>query len=236
MKPEEMKLTQAKLKRKVKEITKENGLFSDYWQPIYDGVADIDTYIKSSPRIMWILKEPYDYINEETGKPQGGGWTLMDDIEKNSAENLNRNLPLTVQRVIYATRGIDTGEEYDDRWDYHHPEMYKYLFQIAYINISKMPAYTSSKDMTAAYNIWKDILREQINLFNPNILIFGNTMKYFKEDLQIKEEHFLVNFPKWVDLYKKGDQLFVDAYHPGIPGSTKDYINSIVNIICTHKI
>ena len=38
--------------------------------PIYDGVADLKAYLASTPKIMWILKEPYDDFTAN-GKARG---------------------------------------------------------------------------------------------------------------------------------------------------------------------
>lgn len=222
---------QSVLRNKMEELAKLKGLSSDTLFPIFDGVADVKAYLQSSPKIMWILKEPYDYINEETKKPEGGGWTLMEDIEKESENPLVQSLPRTIQRIIYTTSGIYTGIEYDKMDYYYQPNMYKYLFQIAYINLSKMPAGTRSGDMTEKYLIWKDIIFEQIKLYNPEVIIFGNTFQYMKEDLGIKENDYISSCPGWVDIYKNDIRLFIDAYHPGIFCSTKQYVNTLVNTI-----
>jgi len=226
---------QEELQDKILKVAKDNNLTTDDLQPIYDGVADVDAYLQSSPKILWVLKEPYDYINEETGMPEGGGWKLMDDIEKGTGKVLNRNFPLTLQRIIYATRGIDTGEWYEDMWDYRHPEMYKYLFQIGYVNISKMPAFSRSGNMMPKYRIWKDVILEQISLFNPDIIIFGNTFKYMKDDFLITDEDRVSTIKGWANLFRKEDTLYVDAYHPGLPGSTEDYVNSIIEIVSSQS-
>ncbi len=215
----------------MEELAKLKGLSSDTLSPIFDGVADLKAYLQSSPKIMWMLKEPYDYINEETKKPEGGGWTLMEDMGKESENPLVQSLPRTMQRIIYATAGIYTGTEYDNMEYYYQPNMYKYLFQIAYINLSKMPAGTRSGDMTEKYYIWKDIIFEQIKLYNPEVIIFGNTFQYMKDDLGITEKDYVPTCTGWVDIYKKDGRLFVDAYHPGVICSTKQYVNTMVNII-----
>lgn len=222
---------QITLQNKMEELAKMKDLSSNTLSPIFDGVADVKAYLQSSPKIMWILKEPYDYINEETKKPEGGGWTLLEDFEKESENPLVQSLPRTVQRIIYATAGIYTGTEYDNMEYYYQPEMYKYLFQIAYINLSKMPAGTRSGDMTEKYLIWKDIIFDQIKLYNPEVIIFGNTFQYMKEDLCINENDYVTSCYGWVDIYKKDTSLFVDAYHPGIFCSTKQYVNTMVKII-----
>ena len=44
-------------------------------EPIYDGVVDAEAYLATQPKVMWILKEPYDDLDAE-GMPAGGGWTM----------------------------------------------------------------------------------------------------------------------------------------------------------------
>jgi hypothetical protein len=47
--------------------------------PIYDGIVDIDRYLSVSPKILWILKEPYDGF-DKNGKPCGGGYSITEDV------------------------------------------------------------------------------------------------------------------------------------------------------------
>ena len=219
---------QEALRRKMDEIAKANNLSSEKLSPIYDGVEDVSAYLQSKLKIMWILKEPYDYINEETNEPEGGGWALMEDLKEQKGNPLVQTLPRTMQRIIYASAGFSTGENYDDMYYYYHPEMYKYLFQIAYINLSKMPAGTRSGDMTEKYRIWKGLLLEQIKLYNPEIIIFGGTFQYMREDLHINNEPIAKGL---VDIYKQDDRLLVHAYHPGMMCSTKQYVDTMVQMI-----
>ena len=44
---------------------------------IADGIADFKANLSSSPKIAWVLKEPYDDIKES--KPSGGGWSIPKD-------------------------------------------------------------------------------------------------------------------------------------------------------------
>ena len=222
---------QEALRNKMDEIAKANNLSSESLSPIYDGVEDVRAYLQSKPKIMWILKEPYDYINEETKEPEGGGWNIMDGINDPKEKVLTQTLPRTMQRVIYSTTGIITDVEYDNMDYYYQPDMYKYLFQIAYINLSKMPAGTRSGDMTEKYHIWKDLIFEQIFIYNPEIIIFGNTFQYMKADFLVSEKDQIFQEKGWVDVYKKDHRLLVDAYHPGIICSTKRYVSTLVSAI-----
>lgn len=58
--PDKIRSGQELIKSKIFELAKKLELSNDDLEPLPDGVADIEGYCKSSPRIMWILKQPYD--------------------------------------------------------------------------------------------------------------------------------------------------------------------------------
>lgn len=64
---------------RINEVAQNAGLLLNGVQPIYDGVYDVEAYKKSSPRIMWILKEAWE--KHEEGE-DCGGWALYDPIGK----------------------------------------------------------------------------------------------------------------------------------------------------------
>ena len=68
--PDKIRCGQELIKSKIFERAKKLELSNDGLEPLPDGVADIEGYCKSSPRIMWILKQPYDDMKD--GKPFGG--------------------------------------------------------------------------------------------------------------------------------------------------------------------
>lgn len=222
---EAMTLAQEALRNEIDELADSKGLWTEDVGPIRDGVADIKAYQQSSPKVMWVLKEPYDDFKED-GSPYGGNYTLMEDLKKNRNAHLG-TMPLTIQRVIYTTYGIFTDYEYDDMGWYYEPETYKYLFQIAYINLSKMPGGTKSGSMTTKYQIWRDIVLKQFDLYKPDVMIFGHTFQDVKDDLGVRDEDRILTGNGWVDIYRKDNRLYVDAYHPGIPGSNRMYVNTI---------
>ena len=225
-----MIVAQETLRNEIDELAAAKGLWTDDVGPIRDGVADIEAYIQSSPKVMWVLKEPYDDFKED-GSPYGGDYTLMEDLKKNRNAQLG-TMPLTDRRVIYATYGIFAGYEYDDMGWYYEPETYKYLFQIAYINLSKMPGGKKSGDMTTKFQTWRDIVLKQINLYNPNVIIFGGTFQYLKDDLGIDNTYKVHTEEDWkLNIDNQNNTLFVDTYHPGIPGWDRMYINKIAKNI-----
>lgn len=62
--PDKIRSGQELIKSKIFERAKKLELSNDGLEPLPDGVADIEGYCKSSPRIMWILKQPYDDMKD----------------------------------------------------------------------------------------------------------------------------------------------------------------------------
>ena len=60
----------------VKEIAKKNFPNKQGWNPVTDGVGNEKAYLESTLRIMFILKEPYDEV-DENGQPYGGAWDIV---------------------------------------------------------------------------------------------------------------------------------------------------------------
>ena len=222
MTAEELRQAQKDIQKETFRCAEECKKEGDFIEPIYDGVYDVEKYLASSPRIMWILKEPYDDFTSE-GKPTGGGWAIYDCFTPEKAWKCK-----TWHRVIYATYGIINHCKYDkNKRDLNMAEV---LQQIAYINISKIPAFSQSidRDIQSKYRIWRLLLIKQISTYNPQILIFGNTFKYFKSDLIGNNTEPQKRIDGVIDIYKKEEKLFLDAYHPQSRLNEELYVNSII--------
>jgi hypothetical protein len=199
-------------------------------EPILDGIVDEEKYLNSKYRIAWILKEPYDE-NDGTG----GGWSITKNV-------LNRKTlyPETIgnshtfQPMIYITYSILNGfPPYSGGMDYirDDPEMAECLKAIAWINISKMPALTRSSDPDIAnkYQYWKPILHWQLKVYDPQILIFGNTFQHFFKDLF--PENTKVTNGDCVDHIVKDKKLYISAYHPAQTTISRErYVQEIIDI------
>lgn len=206
---------------------KEAGLYrkGDY-EPIYDGIyyKDVKKYLNSKVRIMWVLKEPYDDEYDD-GEPCGGGWNYFDCLESNASPWKNR----TWKNMIYTTFGILNNMKYEEMDSIEeHPEMADVLLEIACINLSKMPGHTTTDSslLPIYYETWKDILKQQMDLYSPQVVIFGNTFEFFKEDLFKGEILEPVN--SITQIYEKNGVKYMDAYHPQCRIKRETYVNSII--------
>ena len=95
-----------------------------------------------------------------------------------------------------------------------------------------MPGGKKSGDMTTKFQTWRDIVLKQINVYTPNVIIFGGTFQYLKDDLEIDNTYKVHTEEDWkLNIYNQNNTLFVDTYHPGIPGRDRMYINKIAKNI-----
>lgn len=211
--------------------------------PIYDGIGDFDEFSKNKYRVMWILKEAYD--DEKDGKPAGGGWFITGGNSSGDFDYVSKSW----QRIAQTTYAIQKNEkdfsklpkiESSLKGDSEYGRLLK---SIIYINTNKMPGLTTSDnyDIQQKFYIWKPILKEQIQLYKPDIVIFGGTYEFYKYSFSdIFGEKSAT--PYEIEKFKnkachgafvgKNNRLYIDAYHPGyFMINQKDYFNGIIEIV-----
>jgi len=221
-----LELNQEKIINEIKLFAIQNNLTNENIEPIPDGIYSAEKYLSAPTQIMWILKEPYDDFIKNS-EPWGGGWNLFGAYDNDDAWS-NR----TWQPVIYVMYGLFNNQKWEEmNWIRDDKSMANVLKQIAYINISKMPSLKATNDSTLwrKYEIWKNILMKQIEMLAPKILIFGNTFKYFKNDLIGNDTKPLKQLNGIVDIYEKNGIRFLDTYHPNQRiTSRKEYVDSLI--------
>ncbi len=231
---EELTKKQVALWDKIYKNAKELGLLKEgSLEPIYDGVSDVEAYLESTPKIMWILKEPYD-DKAPDGSPQGGGWYLTEHFKK---DDVWKDLDLW-KLIIQANYAIRTNKTWGEL-DYiqNNPDMQKELQRTAYVNLSKMPNGTKTQQgkLWTFYSQWKNILLEQIEIYNPDVIIFGYTFEFFREDLKVSDTPVSeATCGQWTSkTYKKNGRILIDAYHPSRKGGEDagTYVTSIIDAV-----
>lgn len=197
-------------------------------EPIYDGVCDYEGYLESNPKVMWILKEPNGQFSD--GELEDGGWSIVEESFRDDIESVAKQP--TWQAIIYVMYGYLNGLMYEDM-DYirNNIEMAKVMQRIAYLNTNKMPGYNTSSDSNIehCYTQWKDILHRQIETYAPDVIIFGNTYEHFQSHFEKRGLEKIDNFPDWIDVYKCGNQLLFDAYHPA--RKSQQYVDTLIEAL-----
>jgi len=220
-----LKANSQKIEKEIHSLEQEN---PDIF-PISDGIINFSKYLEAKFKILWILKEANDVVDG-----QGGGWYLNKSINsgKSWAEK-NRTGKTTFKRMIYTSYSILNGfplwKDIPEISTNH--TVWETIKKIALINVKKLPGSDSSYDVTIkrAYTKNKDLLFKQIDTYNPDIIIGGNTLGYFIKDLNFDKETRKIKGS--VHYYFDKDKLYIDAYHPNVRPKTileEDYCNEII--------
>lgn len=198
-----------------------------------DGIVDVREYYQSPVKIMWILKEPYDMV--DNGRYT---WSLSEYLgsEKFFNEFKDRK-SRTFYPIIYATYGIlNNIASYEDMYDIDQlPEMIRILKKISFINLQKFPAKSTSKnqEIKKAYETHKVIIQEQIKLYNPDIVIGGNTLYHLVDDLELKD-HYHCN--QSLDHWIKDNRLYIHSPHPSAwTIDTEEFVDDILDVVNDFK-
>lgn len=202
-------------------------------EPIVDGIVSIEKYLQSKFKILWILKEPYDDV--ENDLPSGGGWHFANDFLAPDGfyQRIGQSRG-TWHPIIYATYGILNEFLPYNSMDYirDNESMAEIVRNITFINVQKLPGFTRTYDygrIWSAYNKNKNVLLKQIATYNPDIIIGGATLPLFFDDLGIRD---ILKNNGSVDYAINDKKLFIHAYHPAQTQVTRDrYVDDIINTV-----
>lgn len=214
-----MAMAKAKLGAAFKEI-----------KPILDGVRDIVGYLRQPIRVAWLLKEPYDGL-DAFGRPCGGGWRLFtqDTQEKFVNDVAGSSTARNLAYVMYGSLN-------DLHWNdipsaAREPMVAETVKQVAWLNVSKLPGYTSTRHdvlRTAYAMTWRPYVLRQLALYRPDVIVFAKTFWVMNKDFADAQE-----VPKHtnnrVRYLRHGDQVLLDTQHPSIKGA--DYVNALIEAI-----
>ncbi len=191
---------------------------------ITDGVMQPDEYFSREIRIAWVLKEAYD---KEDGT--GGDWSYFDLYDR-IIDLVNVQSFKPIIQTSYSIQNNFIKYENLDEYD---REMIQIIKSVAIINTQKLPARnhssTNDRDLHQSIKKYSDLLERQLNFINPNVIIFGNTFKYYKDLLKIEDSEIVKGNVWYVS---KDGKLYISAYHPSqTQTSKKDYVNDIVSVV-----
>lgn len=226
---------QQEIHERIRNLAEQKGFIEKGLYPVLDGVADIKGYLSSSPKIMWILKGAYP-SKEENSEYQI--WDCWNEKE----HNLASWTPLI--NILHAIRHrIDMGERIELREmksiDQSQIDDFK---KTAYINICKVPYDHTHDDLKEQSKVWREIVKEQINLYKPDIIFFGGTYDILKDQDDFLNNILIDKTPtqEIAHIYRnpEGTILF-NAWHPAYPGAyRKDlldyYVDEIADVIYKH--
>lgn len=190
------------LEKRISLITDPNGIHT----PIQDGVINLDKYFNSKIRIMWVMKDANSSDDSDWDQRHA-----ISDLKEDYG--IKKDWEKTFQHIVYTTFGILNNKRWDEiPFIKDNVDIVEILKSIAYINIKKIPGGSTVTDSTLQmyYNKDKEILIEQLNKLEPEIIIFGNTLKYFKSDLNLDK----INKLNIIEYSIHNDKLYINGNHP----------------------
>jgi hypothetical protein len=179
--------------------------------PIYDGVPDEELYLKSWPRVLWILQEPHDNNASQQGRPKGN-WSVPKDMIKVEDYAWENKTHESMAKAMFAFRNNKEFQDVDKRyktdenfaWD-----VMAVLQSTAWINVSKMPCPSGTRSdygrIRRAYrNYWRDVVIRQVNeIYRPNIIVIaGKQWEYIADDLAAGEWHEETGYTNQADRWR----------------------------------
>ncbi len=195
--------------------------------PIFDGIVDECRFKLAPIKILWILKEPWENLEDNE---KGGGWSVTRDLLLNGEFENNKG---SYPPMAYVSYSIANGflNYADTPYLMESDNVRDALRTLAYINIKKFPGGTTSEgiDIQSYYTLYEDFLINQIEDINPEVVIFGGTHYFFQNKLSLNDMSTQSDGPSFAN---KNGRLYIAAYHPNQRTISKDsYVDGIVNTI-----
>jgi len=227
MNKENLEYNSRKIEKKINDVYID---FKNKKDPVTDGIINIDNYIGVKYKILWILKEPTEEIDED------GGWNLIDYIfQKTNISEFGKSKK-TFLPIMMVNYGILNNFE---NYLCANNGMLDYLKCYAHINIKKIPGLSKSNEneLLTYYNKYKNIIIEQIDSYNPQIIIFGlgggKVFNSISKDLDLNFDSSKGD-SAWYLI--KNDKIYINAYHPSQRKastnlSKEQYCNDIINCV-----
>jgi hypothetical protein len=213
------------LKKEICIVVSEPG---DTREVILDGPINPKVYYSTTPKVLWLMKEPYD-----TG---GGGWDFSEACKDSDFRNglVFGSARPTWQPVVYIAHCVENDfASYDSIDDLsENRSMLNALDSIAWVNIQKLPSKnvteTDMEDIFVAAEKYENLLLKQLKLFEPDVIICGGTVSVAKQFLgdisKVNENGY--DYLVW------GKTAVIPAYHPAQRNmSRKDYVDSLVGYV-----
>lgn len=200
---------------------------------VRDGIVNMEQWRKQLIRPLFIGKEAHsDGFNQEE-------WSITGWIGKDPNE-VCRAARHSWQKVAYISHALkhsfmgynDIPYIRDDK------RIAEALRTIAFINVGKYGAETMTPGarLSALYKQNRTALHDQIELYQPNVIIGWSTMPLFEKDPDFSARFWNDIGPKQhlgsVDCWRAGGRLFIDAYHPASYQVThQKYVDDIVGAV-----
>jgi len=180
------------------------------------------SYDSASPKILWILKEPHQ-DKEARGKSTEDEKSLIDYAYCIEKQVLSGH---TYRVMIKVSKGLLHNIDRYNELSYNQKIDGPVLRNTAIINLNKTGGGSKeSKDYKRIAESKLKLVKEQISMLKPDIVICGGTYEVLK-----KKNIFENLEPRgWFEPVESSGRLIIPAYHPGYPYSHEEYFNKVIH-------
>ena len=197
--------------------------FADRYENLclqFDGIIDIDTWEKTNLKILFLLKDSYRPVNKNGDYNTARFSTYVLDCIANKTKDKIKDK--TWKQVLLWANAISKKCGFGE---------IENLKNVAFMNVNKLAfksennTNSENSNLKIAVKEDKDILREQLEIISPDIIVCGNTGKYLFDILKEKGS-YISGIGKQKDgrnplyLYKTDKYVVFDAYHPSYRETT----------------
>jgi hypothetical protein len=192
----ELREKESEFESKIKSI--ESG--KDRIFSVIDGIIDIDKYLNAKLKILWVLKDA-NYGKSNTNYPMTKTYREFKTIKDVKHLIITRRMMLVSHKILNDIEPIEPLEAFKS---------------IACINIKKLAGGSKSEHniLKQEYEKHKDLILEQISVYDPKIIIFGDTLGLFEKEINFRQWKFESLKMGDHNYYFTNEKLYINAYHP----------------------
>lgn len=202
---------------------------------VTDGIVNLDKWRLQKIRPLFIGKEAH---GDGFGNPL---WSIVNWLDKDPAEVCYES-PYSWHKTAYISYSLQNHFIPDSQipWIRDDESVAEALRTIAFINIGKYTAETTIpwNRLASLYAQNSLVLHDQIELYQPNVIIGWNTLSLFENDSvftnRFAESSISTQHQEFTQSWLSNGKLFISAYHPAsrVAGLTRTrYIDDIVNTV-----
>jgi hypothetical protein len=197
-----------------------------------DGIINVERWKNQQIRPLFIGKEGYE-LGE---RKESSVTTWLND----TPEDACRASPRTWQTIAYTSFGLQNAFMPFERmpWIHEDDRIIDSLRTIAFINVGKYGAEktTSWGRLNGLYQQNSHVLHDQIELFQPNVVIGWNTLDFFERDPNFMSRFSGVPRVRQtqgaVDYWVAEGRLFSFANHPAyLRIKQQNFVDSILDTV-----
>lgn len=187
---------------------------------VYDGIVDEACFEEQKKKVLFLLKDGNDPNRYE----DGNGYTYRDLYETSMAttdSETPKTRLYTMWRYMCMWMGIIENPNFslEQCWSketgFDVDKMRKYLLHIATVNIKKSAGRGTNDEtydpaLKRAVTHYYDLIKEEIALIKPNLVICGDTFTYIKDQYDVTIEIL----PNGRRFFSFEDCIYLEYWHP----------------------